>query len=100
MEKFFVKLPKRSPLDESSNVNAAIDAADSDSAQLAQGLGIKRMMQIQLVQNVSGVAGVAGDGALLREDISIFHYIDMLSTATTTTTSSDSGNASVQTDCG
>ena len=50
MEKLFVKLPKRSPLDESSNVNAAIDAADSDSAQLAQGLGIKHMMQIQLVQ--------------------------------------------------
>ena len=55
------------------------------------------MMQIQLVQNVSGAAGVAGDGALLREDISIFHDIDMLSIASTTTTSSDSGNASVQT---
>ena len=66
MEKCFVKLPKQSPLDESSNVNAAIDAADSDSAQLAQGFGIKRMMKIQLVQNVSGAAGV---GALLHEDI-------------------------------
>ena len=32
---------------------------DSDNAQLAQGLGIKRTMQIQLVQNVSGAAGVA-----------------------------------------